>query len=84
MRKEPAFSTSEMGWGEHATEEITGSGDAFGFLVDRFNGVSMTPGCTTTNVLSDTLNGPGLAYLGTDVVDALMAILGLPVGDYID
>jgi len=72
------------GLGEHASEEITGSGDAFSFLVDRFNGVPVTPGCTTTNVLSDTLNGPGLAYLGTEVVDALVAVLGLPVGDYID
>ncbi|KUJ20739.1 secretory lipase-like protein 1 precursor [Mollisia scopiformis] len=70
--------------GEHATEEITGSGDAFGFLVDRFNGVEVTPGCTTTDVLSDTLSGSGLVYLGTEVVDALLAILGEPVGDYID
>ncbi|KAF8862992.1 LIP-domain-containing protein [Acephala macrosclerotiorum] len=69
--------------GEHASEGITGSGDAFGFLVDRFNGVSMTPGCTTTNVLSDILSGPGLAYLGIEIVDALLAILELPVGDYI-
>jgi hypothetical protein len=52
--------------------------------VDRFNGVPVTPGCTTTDVLSDILNGPGLVYLGTEVVDALVAILGLPVGDYID
>ncbi|PMD33150.1 secretory lipase-like protein 1 precursor [Hyaloscypha variabilis F] len=70
--------------GEHASEGITGSGDAFGFLVDRFNGVPVTPGCTTTDVLSDILNGPGLVYLGTEVVDTLVAILGLPVGDYID
>jgi hypothetical protein len=72
------------GLGEHATEEITGSGDAFAFLVDRFNGVPVTPGCTTTNVLSDTLNGSGLLYLGTEVVDTLLAILELPVGNYID
>ncbi|KAE9365672.1 secretory lipase-like protein 1 precursor [Stipitochalara longipes BDJ] len=72
------------GLGEHASEEITGSGDAFAFLVDRFNGVPVARGCTITNILSDTLNGPGLAYLGTEVVDALVAILALPVGDYID
>ncbi|CZR55878.1 related to lipase 1 [Phialocephala subalpina] len=37
--------------GEHATEEITGYGGALGFLEDRFNGVPVTPGCTTANVL---------------------------------
>lgn len=72
------------GIGEHATEEITGSGDAFQFLIDRFNGIATTPGCTTTDVLTDTLEGDGVLALGTEVVDALLAILQLPVGDYID
>ncbi len=44
----------------------------------------MTPGCNTTDVLSDTLNGPGLVYLGTEVVDALVAVLGLPAAAHID
>ncbi|KAH7309334.1 secretory lipase-domain-containing protein [Rhexocercosporidium sp. MPI-PUGE-AT-0058] len=67
--------------GEHASEEITGSGDAFGWLVDRFDGVSLEKGCTTTDVLSTVLSGSGLANLGSEVMGALLAILGKTVGN---
>ncbi|KAG4425343.1 hypothetical protein IFR04_001493 [Cadophora malorum] len=65
---------------EHATQEIIGSGDAFKFLVDRFDGVASTPGCRTRTVLSASLDGDGVAELGEIVVGALLAILQRPVG----
>lgn len=68
------------GLGEHATQEITGAGDAFKFLVDRFNGLPVAPGCTTKNVLSGLLDGDGVAELGFIVVSALLAILQFPLG----
>jgi hypothetical protein len=67
--------------GEHVTEAITGAGDAFVFLQDRFNGIPAAAGCSTTTVLSDTLNLAAIEALGLVVADALAAILLLPIGD---
>ena len=69
------------GLGEHATEIITGAGDAFVFLKDRFDGIPAAPGCSTSNVLLDALNLPAIEALGETVADALLAILLLPIGD---
>ncbi|KAH7311068.1 secretory lipase-like protein 1 precursor [Rhexocercosporidium sp. MPI-PUGE-AT-0058] len=63
----------------HATQEIIGSGDAFKFLIDRFDGVASAPGCRTKTVLSATIDGDGVAELGEIVVGALLAILQRPV-----
>ena len=68
------------GFGEHVTEAITGAGDAFNFLRDRFNGAPATAGCSTRNVVSDNLDPGALAALGELIVDALMALLQIPVG----
>lgn len=68
------------GLGEHVTELITGSGDAFVFLKNRFDGVPANAGCSTTNVLSATFNLAAIEALGLTVVEALLAILALPIG----
>ncbi|KAL2062000.1 hypothetical protein VTL71DRAFT_6266 [Oculimacula yallundae] len=65
---------------EHATQEIIGSGNAFRFLIDRFDGKPATSGCKTKTVLSAGLDGDGLASLGSIVGGALVAILQKPVG----
>ncbi|KAF7869850.1 hypothetical protein EAF04_004634 [Stromatinia cepivora] len=67
--------------GEHGSEAITGAGDAFLFLIDRFNGVSAKSGCTTSNVMT-TLNPRAIKEMGTMVADALLAILQVPVGPW--
>lgn len=41
------------------------------WLDDRFNGISVKKGCSSAHVLNDVLNGPGVVYLGDDVVGAL-------------
>ena len=69
------------GLGEHATEIITGSGDAFIFLKSRFDGIPAVSGCKTSNVLLDALNPAAIAALGVTVTDALLAILLLPIGE---
>ena len=69
------------GLGEHVTEIITGAGDAFVFLKDRFDGIPAALGCSTSNVLLDALNLPALEALGATVADALLAILLLPIGE---
>jgi len=66
--------------GEHATEEITGSGDAFQWLKDRFDGVPAETGCSTTNVTLDALNLAAWEFFGSDIVDVLSALLQLPIG----
>ncbi|ESZ97704.1 hypothetical protein SBOR_1891 [Sclerotinia borealis F-4128] len=68
------------GHGGHISEAITGAGDAFLFLIDRFNGVPATSGCTTNNVLSDAYSPEAVAALGSTVADALLAILQDSVG----
>ncbi|KIN09125.1 hypothetical protein OIDMADRAFT_38001 [Oidiodendron maius Zn] len=67
-------------FGEHVTEAITGAGDAFNFLIDRFNGVPIPTRCRTRTILSDILDPRSLAILGETVVDALMALLQVPIG----
>jgi hypothetical protein len=69
------------GLGEHASEIITGAGDALVFLKDRFNGVPAAAGCSTTNVLSDAFNPAAVEALGSVVADALLALLLLPIGE---
>ncbi|KAJ8060344.1 hypothetical protein OCU04_010677 [Sclerotinia nivalis] len=67
--------------GDHTSESITGAGDAFLFLIDRFNGVAVKSGCTSSNVLT-TLNPRAIAAMGTIVADALLALLQVPVGPW--
>ncbi|CCD52729.1 hypothetical protein ACHAQE_003752 [Botrytis cinerea] len=67
-------------FGGHATEAITGAGDAFTFLIDRFNGVPTTSGCTTNNVWTVTFNPRAITALGPAVASALLALLQVPVG----
>ncbi|OBT61475.1 hypothetical protein VE03_09340 [Pseudogymnoascus sp. 23342-1-I1] len=69
------------GLGEHVTELITGAGDAMVFLKNRFDGIPADAGCSTTNVLSATLNLEAIEALGLTVVEALLAILALPIGE---
>lgn len=68
------------GLGEHITEAITGAPDAFAFLMDRFDGVPVADSCSTTTVFSDVLDARAVLILGEVVVDALAAILQLPIG----
>lgn len=69
------------GLGEHGTEAITGAGDAFVFLKDRFDGVPAASGCSTSTVLLGALNPAAIEALGATVADALLAILALPIGE---
>jgi hypothetical protein len=66
--------------GEHITEAITGAGDAFNFLRDRFDGIPAAAGCSTRNVVTDLLDPGTLAVFGEAILDALMALLQAPVG----
>lgn len=68
--------------GEHNTEAITTAGDAFLFLIDRFNGVAAKSGCTSSDVLTTLINPRAIAAMGTMVADALLALLQAPVGPW--
>ncbi|KAF7872851.1 uncharacterized protein EAF02_008922 [Botrytis sinoallii] len=67
-------------FGGHATEAITGAGDAFTFLIDRFNGVPIASGCTINNVWTITFNPRAITALGPTIAAALLALLQVPVG----
>lgn len=66
--------------GEHATEIITGAGDALVFLKDRFDGKPAGSGCSTSNVLLDTLNLAAIEAVGVGIAADLLALLDLPIG----
>lgn len=66
--------------GDHELEAITGAGDAFTFLKDRFNGIPAGGSCTTKTFFTDLLDLGSLEVLGPTVVEALLAYLELPVG----
>ena len=65
--------------GNHTLEAITGAGDAFTFLKDRFDGIPAGSSCSTQTVATD-LDLSSLEVLGSTVVEALLAILKVPVG----
>lgn len=67
--------------GEHVTEIITGAGDALVFLKDRFDGKPAASGCSTSNVLLDTLNPAAIEALGSGIAGDLLALLDLPIGE---
>ncbi|KAA8570810.1 hypothetical protein MFRU_011g01350 [Monilinia fructicola] len=64
----------------HATEAIGGSAKAFQFLIDRFNGVPVTSGCTTNNVQFDGLDSGSFAVFGGFIGNALLALMQVHVG----
>jgi hypothetical protein len=66
--------------GDHGSEAIAGAGNAFNFLKDRFNGVPAASSCNTSTVSDDLFDPGALLALGSAVVDALLALLQLPVG----
>ncbi|KAL4971045.1 putative secretory lipase [Aspergillus stella-maris] len=65
---------------EHALLTITGSPDAFMWLIDRLEGVEVTKGCTRTTQLTGLQDPRALAALGTTVIQFLLGFLNLPVG----
>ena len=67
-------------YGDHTLEAITGSGDAFTFLRNRFNGVPASSSCRTQTIATDLLDLGSLEVLGPTVIEALLAYLQLPVG----
>ncbi|KAI9649813.1 hypothetical protein NHQ30_002395 [Ciborinia camelliae] len=68
------------GLGEHTSELITGAGDAFIFLIKRFNGLRVTRGCSIKTVLTDTLDPGAIAVFGRAISNGLLALLQVPVG----
>lgn len=66
--------------GDHGSEAITGSGDAFNFLKDRFSGIPAAEFCSTRTVSDDLFDPGALAAFGNTVVDLLLSLLQLPVG----
>ncbi|KAL4938220.1 hypothetical protein BDV06DRAFT_232024 [Aspergillus oleicola] len=65
---------------EHALLTITGSPNAFMWLIDRLEGVEVTKGCTRTTQLTGLQDPAALAALGTNVIQFLLGFLNLPVG----
>ena len=64
--KEQTSNTSEICLESMSLKLITGAGDAFVFLKDRFNGVSAATGCSTTTVLQDGFNPAAIEAMGSD------------------
>ncbi len=60
----------------HVTEAVTGLGDAFLFLKDRFDGVPLQSGCKTKTELQGIFSPRAVTVLGSIVVDALLGVLG--------
>ncbi|OJI98249.1 hypothetical protein ASPVEDRAFT_37689 [Aspergillus versicolor CBS 583.65] len=65
---------------EHAILTITGSGDAFLWIVDRLNGVPVKKGCSKKTQLTALQDPKVFAALGTNLVQFLLNFLSLPVG----
>lgn len=65
---------------EHAILIITGSADAFLWIVDRLDGVPVKKGCSKKTQLSALQDPEVLAALGTNLVQFLLGLLALPVG----
>ncbi|OAA71678.1 secretory lipase 1 precursor [Akanthomyces lecanii RCEF 1005] len=61
---------------EHGAEAVTGLGDAFLFLKDRFDGVPLQSGCKIETKLQGIFAPRAVEVLGSIVVDALLAVLG--------
>ncbi|KAF2159512.1 hypothetical protein M409DRAFT_70962 [Zasmidium cellare ATCC 36951] len=66
--------------GEHVAEAILGSGGAFGFLMDRFEGKAVTPGCVTENVAVSSLDVSSFEGFGTELLAVLAVLLLQPLG----
>lgn len=64
---------------DHEIEAISGSGGAFVFLINRFNGVPAGTSCSTQTVATD-LGLETLAVFGMSIAEALLASLRVPVG----
>lgn len=64
----------------HIELAILGSGDALGFLIDRFDGVPVESGCHSKKVFSALLTVPGLLNFGILLAGDLLGLLGLPAG----
>lgn len=69
--------------GEHVTEAIFGSANAFGWVADRLRGepVSTRGRCVTNNVIVSAINPNTAALLGAEVVAALKLLLGGELGE---
>ncbi|BCS20875.1 putative secretory lipase [Aspergillus puulaauensis] len=65
---------------EHAILAVTGSADAFLWVVDRLDGVPVKKECSKKTQLSGLQDPKVLAALGTNVVQFLLGFLALPVG----
>lgn len=65
---------------EHAILTITGSADAFLWVVDRLDGVPVEKGCSKKTQLSALQDPRVFAALGSNIVQFLLGFLTLPVG----
>jgi hypothetical protein len=64
---------------DHEIEAISGSGGAFVFLINRFNGVPAGTSCRTQTVATE-LGLESVAVFGTSIAEALLASLKAQVG----
>lgn len=67
-------------FGEHIVVALTGAAAALGFLMDRFDGKALAPGCTQTTVFSSALRPSSLSILGQFVYNDVVALLGKSIG----
>ena len=65
---------------EHISLVILGAPSAVLWLQDRFDGVPVTPGCQTTNVISTLASPAAIEVFGVDLIMNLQDTLGLPIG----
>ena len=65
---------------EHIILMITGLADAYKWVMDRFNGVAVAPGCTQRTTVTSALD-PGTAEIwGETIFNMLKALLSTPIG----
>ncbi|CAO3690933.1 unnamed protein product [Umbelopsis ramanniana] len=65
---------------EHVILLITGAADAILWLQDRFNGVTVAPGCSNRTTATSALDPGALPVFGELLFNDLGALVGLPIG----
>lgn len=68
---------------DHATMAILGVPDALLWLQDRFDGVAVTSGCSTTSVFTSLTDLEADLVLGSVLITTLLDLLGAPSGPFI-
>ncbi|KAI8331305.1 secretory lipase-domain-containing protein [Chlamydoabsidia padenii] len=65
---------------EHVVLYITGSANAIMYLEDRFQGIPVQQGCSARTTVTSLLDKGALEVFGKTILDALIGLLGLPLG----